>query len=407
MRHALLWFGWISVASSNHYAALGVNKRASSEEIKAAYRKKALECHPDKHGGDSVAFEKVNEAYETLSDPTKRRRYDMMEAYGYGQQQRGQSMPGGYARRGFDPRYGSFADFFEMRGSGGFYDGPNAFRRPPPPPPSRALRPFYVSLADLDTGTKVSFSLRDSPWSRLRDALADGFSGVAREGLLRTASLSASVLWRFPRLCFRRHLWWIRLPVMVIAFGLSLASQLPSSPSGRYEFDVRPGWKSGTKVVFKPGHGSVKIDNPLGARAVAFELRERRHPRISRLTTHAAGSSGSPAGAASSDLVWRGTISYAQAVAGTSVTLADIHGHEHQLELKLSREECLAIERGEASTVRRLVGSGLGLPRKKRKDDAEAQAERGELWAELALLRPPEARPVDEPRRGKGAPARR
>ena len=53
--------------------------------------------------------------------------------------------------------------------------------------------------------------------------------------------------------------------------------------------------------------------------------------------------------------------SYAQAVAGTSVTLADIHGHEHQLELKLSREECLAIERGEASTVRRLVGSGLGL----------------------------------------------
>ena len=75
MRHALLWFGWISVASSNHYAALGVNKRASSEEIKAAYRKKALECHPDKHGGDSVAFEKVNEAYEAVerSHQTRRR----------------------------------------------------------------------------------------------------------------------------------------------------------------------------------------------------------------------------------------------------------------------------------------------------------------------------------------------
>ena len=60
----------------NYYDILGVNKNASQEDIKKAYRNLSKKYHPDKNGGDDIKFKEINEAYDTLGDETKRKQYD-------------------------------------------------------------------------------------------------------------------------------------------------------------------------------------------------------------------------------------------------------------------------------------------------------------------------------------------
>lgn len=60
----------------NFYEVLGVHKDADEYQIKTAYRKLAQSTHPDREGGDKEAFQRVQEAYDVLSDPDKRAEYD-------------------------------------------------------------------------------------------------------------------------------------------------------------------------------------------------------------------------------------------------------------------------------------------------------------------------------------------
>lgn len=85
----------------DYYEVLGVNKDASADEIKKAFRKLAVKHHPDKEGGDETKFKEASEAYEVLKDSSKRQRYDQFGHAGVGGASGGGGAPGGNPFEGF------------------------------------------------------------------------------------------------------------------------------------------------------------------------------------------------------------------------------------------------------------------------------------------------------------------
>ena len=90
----------------DYYEVLGVGKSADEKEIKKAYRKLAMQYHPDRNPDNKEAeekFKEINEAYEVLSDETKRRNYDQFGHEGVnGQGFGGQGFGGGFSGGGFE-----------------------------------------------------------------------------------------------------------------------------------------------------------------------------------------------------------------------------------------------------------------------------------------------------------------
>ncbi len=107
------------MSKRDYYEILGVSKSASADEIKKAYRKKAIEFHPDKNPGDKVSEEKFKEAaeaYEVLSDQNKRQRYDQYGHAGLG----GGAGGFGGGSMNMDDIFSHFGDIFGGHFGGGF-----------------------------------------------------------------------------------------------------------------------------------------------------------------------------------------------------------------------------------------------------------------------------------------------
>lgn len=100
----------------DYYEVLGVGKNASDDEIKKAFRRKAIEYHPDKEGGDEAKFKEVNEAYEVLKDASKRQRYDQFGHAGVG------GSSGGNPFEGFNFGGQGHSVNFDFNDLGGFGD---------------------------------------------------------------------------------------------------------------------------------------------------------------------------------------------------------------------------------------------------------------------------------------------
>lgn len=149
------------MAKRDYYEVLGVEKNASANDIKKAYRKLAIQYHPDKNPDDKKAEEKFKEAaeaYSVLSDPDKRARYDQ-----FGHEGLGGAAGGGFNGAGMDMNdiFSMFGDIFGGRGGfggfggfGGGSAGPQKFRG------SDQRVKVRLNLQEIANGVTKKFKLK-------------------------------------------------------------------------------------------------------------------------------------------------------------------------------------------------------------------------------------------------------
>ena len=162
----------------DYYEILGVEPSAGEAEIKTAYRRLARKFHPDvsKETGAEEKFKAVNEAYEALRDPQKRKAYDQLRARGYRPGDDVQPPPGGFGQGGpggvdFDEIFagggagGGFSDFFEeMFGRGrarqGGFGQQTQGRGPTPRGDTRAKLAVPLEAVYRGDSVRISFNGR-------------------------------------------------------------------------------------------------------------------------------------------------------------------------------------------------------------------------------------------------------
>ena len=158
------------MAETDYYKILGVNKNASKDDIKKAYRKLAMKYHPDHTKGDKSAeekFKKISEAYAVLSDPEKRQQYDTFGSAGFQQRYSQEDI-----FRGFDfdtilndifggsGRFGGGGSGMRFSFGGGSPFGGFQQQQQAPPKGSDLVYELPLTLKEAATGTKKTVSFQ-------------------------------------------------------------------------------------------------------------------------------------------------------------------------------------------------------------------------------------------------------
>jgi curved DNA-binding protein len=253
---------------TDYYAALGVERGASAEDIKKAYRRLAQKYHPDvsKEPGAEARFKEIGEAWQTLKDPEKRAAYDALGSRPQGEEFR---PPPEWARQHGGEQYSfedlDFADLFERfgaRGRGaGFGGGGGA-------PGQDFEVPVEISIEDAFRGTTLSLQLSmpeyddqgrarrvprtvkariapgavDGQRLRLPGKGGKGFGGGRDGDLYLDITLKPHPLFRASG-----HDLYIDLPLTPWEAALGASVQVPTL-AGAVNLKVRPGTSSGQKL---------------------------------------------------------------------------------------------------------------------------------------------------------------
>ena len=273
----------------DYYQTLGVSKTAAADEIKSAFRKLARKFHPDTAKNKKEAeekFKEINEAYEVLGDPEKRKQYD---EYGAGWQQSGGPPPGWGQQPGGGFRGGrshpgggvefegtGFSDFFEQmfggarRGGGrGGFGGFSGYEEPPQKGED-VEADIMVTLEEAFHGSTRQISFRRGESGKIETYTVKIPKGIREGQKIRLAgqgeSGSAGKGDLFLRVKFQRHpdfeiegadlLYDLEVPAWDAALGCTV--HVPTL-EGRAKLKLAPGTQSGKKLRL-PGMGL-----PLGA----------------------------------------------------------------------------------------------------------------------------------------------
>ncbi|MDD5207878.1 MAG: J domain-containing protein [Elusimicrobiales bacterium] len=279
----------------DYYTVLGVPKTAGEGEIKSAYRKLAMKHHPDRNQGNKQAseskFKEINEAYEVLSDPKKRKMYDQYgkdweggQGYrpppGGGHQQYRQ--PGGFQYQGGQgagyEQFGEFSDFFKSMfgGSQGFEGFPGQEEGSGGRSQLDMEAELQLSVEDLIRGghKQLSFSYRAGRRTEtkeinvklpkgLRDGATIRLRGQGKEAGGRAGDLYLKIrLMPDPR--FEIDGDDLRVKVQVLPWDAALGAEIPvPSPSGTVTVKLAPGTSAGRQLRLS-GRGLPRKDGTHG-----------------------------------------------------------------------------------------------------------------------------------------------
>jgi curved DNA-binding protein len=257
----------------DYYKILGVERSASEDEIKKAYRKLARKYHPDvsKELNAKEKFQEVSEAYETLRDKEKRAAYDSLGSYRPGQDFR--PPPDWFDRFGAgateDLRDVDLSDLFESMGIFGRARGRGGFGRNMPIPGEDYEVPVRITLEEAARGTERQLALNattltaripkgatDGQRLRLRGKGGAGMNGGPAGDLYLQIILEPHPLYRV-----RGHDLEIEVPLAPWEAALGAQIEIPTL-DGRVTMKVPPGSTGGQKLRLggkglpKPGGGA-------------------------------------------------------------------------------------------------------------------------------------------------------